>query len=367
MTATYVDFLTAVKDITAGNPKIKKSDVFVDGSLPVVDQGKDLIAGFVSNPQFAVKKKSAVIVFGDHTRNFKYLDFDFAIGADGTKVLEPQQGFLPKYLYHYFESITLPDWGYSRHFKALKVVPVPKPPLDEQRRIAAILDQADAVSAKRQQQLNKLDFLLQSVFSNMFKSACYPLVPASSLFHNFRNGISPSTNGQVIFRVLTLSAITRGEFDRSAIKMGTFEAVPPKEKTVNRSDFLICRGNGNKSLVGVGVFSPYDSRDTAFPDTMIAGDVNDQKINRSYLEVAWKQKDVRNQLEAVARTTNGTYKINQKSLAGITISLPPLELQESFSSKTEKIRQSQERMTAALERDNELFASLQSRAFRGEL
>ena len=69
-----------------------------------------------------------------------------------------------------------------------------------------------------------------------------------------RNGISPSTAGKVEAKVLTLSAITGASFDSSAHKVGRFRSSPPSQYRVNSSDLLICRGNGNRALVGRGFF-----------------------------------------------------------------------------------------------------------------
>lgn len=109
-----------------------------------------------------------VIVFGDHTCIFKYIDFPFAMGADGVKVLKPKIEADTKYLFYYLRRIHLPDTGYDRHFKYLKRSTIPLPPLAEQKRIATVLDKADDLRGKRRPALATLDTLLQSVFLDMF-------------------------------------------------------------------------------------------------------------------------------------------------------------------------------------------------------
>ena len=243
---------------------------------------------------------------------------------------------------------------------------IPLPPLDEQRRIAAILDQADALRAKRRQTLAHLDVLTQSIFRNMFEGDDLPRMSAGELMPAMRNGLSPATAGRCSATVLTLSAVTRGRFDPRAVKPGMFASVPPDDKRVSGLDFLMCRGNGNQALVGVGTFSREDRPDLVFPDTVIAGRIDASLVSMDFLEVAWRQKRTRSQIEALARTTNGTYKVNQQSLATVTIPVPPLTRQQEFAARTVRIQRQRGLMESEFHQLNDLFASLQHRAFRRE-
>ncbi len=161
-------FLDALSDTTRGNPKTPQSEYQASGRYAVVDQGKKLVAGYTDNPDLLYGGESPVIVFGDHTRHFKYVDFPFCMGADGVKVLRPNGDWDVKFLYYYLSSLNIPSAGYSRHFKFLKEQVVPRPPIHEQRRIAAVLDHANELRAKRRQALDHLDDLTQSMLLDMF-------------------------------------------------------------------------------------------------------------------------------------------------------------------------------------------------------
>ena len=76
-----------------------------------------------------------VIIFGDHTRCIKYIDFPFAQGADGVKVLKPKQFFIIKAFYYAFQTVDIPNMGYRRHFPLFEKYAIPVPPLPEQQRI----------------------------------------------------------------------------------------------------------------------------------------------------------------------------------------------------------------------------------------
>ncbi len=127
-----------------------------------------MVAGYVDSPASVFRGTPPVIIFGDHTRRFKHVDFPFAIGAEGVKILLPSQAMDSRYLFRFLETVAIPSAGYSRHFKFLKDVRVPLPPLDEQRRIARVLDSADALRTKRRRVLQDLKPLPQALFAEVF-------------------------------------------------------------------------------------------------------------------------------------------------------------------------------------------------------
>ncbi len=175
MSLQKVPFLDVFKDASGGNIKTPQKELLEEGKIPVVDQGQQLVAGYVNERARVCRATPPVIVFGDHTRAIKYVDFEFAMGADGTKVLVPKIEAHPKFLFYALRAINLPNAGYSRHYKFLKETEIPLPPLAEQKRIAGILDAADALRAKRREALAQLDTLLQSTFL-IFVSASLSMV-----------------------------------------------------------------------------------------------------------------------------------------------------------------------------------------------
>ena len=117
------------------------------GAFPIVDQSQNAIAGWTDNAAAVLRPARPVVVFGDHTRAFKYVDFPFATGADGTLVLNPSLEFEPRFFYFACLGLDIAARGYNRHYTMLKEMNVPKPPIDEQRKIAAILAKVQAAVA----------------------------------------------------------------------------------------------------------------------------------------------------------------------------------------------------------------------------
>ena len=250
---------------------------------------------------------------------------------------------------------------------------IPLPPRAEQKRIAGILDAADALRAKRREALAQLDTFIQSTFLDMFGDpVTNPMGwEERSLGElaqgGFRNGLSPSTKGTFDGEVLTLSAITRGRFDFAARKNVRFDKQPSPSQKLNIDTFLICRGNGNRELVGTGAYPDRSSNRVCFPDTMIGVTIDPAALTAAYLQHVWRTRVVRRQVERGARTTNGTHKVNQRVLSSIVFPVPSADLQLHFAAIVESIEEQEAIQRAHLAELDNLFASLQSRAFRGDL
>lgn len=123
--------------------KLKRQDYLEEGVYPVVSQEADLISGYWNDASAVLDTKGDVVVFGDHTCCLKFVDFDFVVGADGTKVLQPCNGISGKFLYYGLRSQPIQQAGYARHFKLLRETALPDLSMSEQKRITDHLDQLE--------------------------------------------------------------------------------------------------------------------------------------------------------------------------------------------------------------------------------
>jgi restriction endonuclease S subunit len=143
------------------------------GKFPIIDQGEVLIGGYTNDESKIYKGKLPVIIFGDHTRIFKYIDFPFAIGADGTKIIIPKEEINPKFFYYSLKSLDIESLGYSRHYKVLKIKKIPIPPFSKQKKIVAYLEdlreKIEKLKQLQQKQLEELTELKNSILEKAFK------------------------------------------------------------------------------------------------------------------------------------------------------------------------------------------------------
>jgi restriction endonuclease S subunit len=136
--------------------KIQRKDFLSEGAFPIVSQEEDLINGRWENEADLFRVERPLVLFGDHTRSFKYVDFDFVLGADGVKILKPKAFLHPRYFYFQLQTAKLESLGYARHFRLLKEHRVSYPDLAEQHRIVTLLDEAftDIATAKANAEKN---------------------------------------------------------------------------------------------------------------------------------------------------------------------------------------------------------------------
>lgn len=252
----------------------------------------------------------------------------------------------------------------------LKQHEIPLPPIEEQRRIVDILNRAASIERLKASASAHLRDFIPALFLKMFGDPIdnpmgWPVEKLASLVvDGARNGLSPSRKGLVRGEVLTLSAITRGAFDPTAHKEGTFSHPIPAEQTVTKDRFLLCRGNGNLDLVGRGHFPSIDMPGIAFPDTIIAVEPRKDRLEPAFLEALWESRYIREQVERAAKTTNGTYKINQGSLLDFRIPVPPIADQRKFAALVAAARSKIALATSSAELASDLSQSLLDKLLR---
>jgi len=168
----YVPFNMFFNVVSISDKKISQKEYLDNGKYPVIDQGNLFIGGYSNDESLILKISSPVIVFGDHTKCFKYVSFPFVAGADGIKVLEPQNGIYPKYAYYYCLSIDLTDRGYARHFAFLKKCQFLIAPIETQQaivnKIESLFDEIDEGIGRLKTAAQQIQQYRQSLLKNAF-------------------------------------------------------------------------------------------------------------------------------------------------------------------------------------------------------
>lgn len=369
-TVSFGDVLT---DATGGNAKTKRSDYLAAGQFVIVDQGQSEIGGYTDDETSLCKVDGPVIIFGDHTKVLKYVDFPFCLGADGTKVLKPKSGTHPKYLFYALHRVPIPEAGYSRHFKYLKAGEIPLPPLEEQKRIAGILDQAAELCRLRTRALDKLGTLGQAIFHEMF-GASLTEVGLSSLpalgdsLITVNNGLTRrAKTGAQSDAVLRLKDVRQGEIDFTDLSRITLTDKEKDKFRVNVGDLLFIRVNGNPDYVGRNAVFKGFLEDTYHNDHIMRVVLNRGALNPEFVSFVLASPFGRRQIRANMKTSAGQHTINQAGLSAIRIPMPPIESQEAFALRLSEIASRHAQFRRGVEEAETLFASLQHRAFRGEL
>lgn len=139
------------------------------GKFPIVDQGAKPVAGWTDDEQVVITDALPLVVFGDHTRALKYIDYPFARGADGTQLLRTKPWVDTRFFYHACRAVDLPSRGYNRHLTMLREQEIRVPvSLREQQAIARVLRFVEGAAAVQAQIVGTVDELYRSVLSALF-------------------------------------------------------------------------------------------------------------------------------------------------------------------------------------------------------
>ena len=155
------------KSISTRPYQIKSKDFNPSGKYRIVDQGKDLIAGY-SDSVDNVFNDLPIVVFGDHTTIIKFIEFDFIVGADGTKLLKNKRNDNLKYLFYNLSYNNVPQEGYKRHYSMLSEVSLQIPCLAEQTKIAHFLSALDRKIAVTNEQVEETKKWKKGLLQRMF-------------------------------------------------------------------------------------------------------------------------------------------------------------------------------------------------------
>ena len=154
--------------------QVKTAEYLQEGAIPIIDQSRDFIAGYTNNPEAVVNMGCPIIVFGDHTRILKYIQFPFAKGADGTQLIISNNENMPQSLLYYsLVAVDLSNYHYARHFKYLKseniLVPTKKIAEKFNRYVSAMLIQIQKLRDISDKSAEARDRLLPKLMSGEIK------------------------------------------------------------------------------------------------------------------------------------------------------------------------------------------------------
>ncbi|AWB96371.1 hypothetical protein DCE93_12525 [Agromyces badenianii] len=317
------------------------------------------------------------VLFGKLRPNLGKVSRPTFAGVCSTDILpiRPGRDLDRGYLARYLAQPSMVDFAASRTSGAnlprlspteLVKFPVPLPPLHEQRRIAAILDQADAIRAKHRQVLSHLDYLTQAIFRDMF---------GDPVLNN--RGLPQKTIG-ALTQVMTGNSPLRADssnfgHDIEWIKSDNLGGDLPTRASEGLS--LVGRKRGRVAPAGsilvtciagspgsIGKASLTD-RDVAF-NQQINAILPTPRVNTAFLLGQLKTAP-----ELIRAKSTGGMKglVSKSAFKSVTVLAPPIELQRRYADRVGAVIRQRAAVQRALAADEALFASLESRVFRGEV
>lgn len=384
---------------SGGTPLRSNQDFFTNGTIPWVKSG-ELKNRYVTEveeyiTENAVKNSSAKLIpkgslliamYGATVGEISQLNFEAATNQAVCNILPDSKICDVNYLYRFLQSSK--NWLLSRRVgggqpnisqSLIRDLEVPLPPLEEQRRIAAILDQADALRQKRQQSLEKLDQLLQAAFIEMFGDPVsnpkgWEIKNLKDLSTKIQSGNTPKGGSEnyveegVIFlrsqnvwknRVLLDDVVfidekTHKKMSGSSLKFE--DILMTKTGRINTE---------NSSLGRAAIYLGAD--DSANINGHVYLIRMKKEVNKYFIVSILTLSSYYEYIRSICVGGIDKRQVNKEHLEYLPIIQPPIELQNKFEKISKHIEKQKKELTQQLEILNNLFNGLQQKAFTGRL
>lgn len=373
-----IPFEEALISVSVGKLKIKESEYDSTGCICVVDQGQNLVSGMTNRADLK-RDDGPYIVFGDHTRIVKFINFPFVVGADGVRLYKASEKYEPEFLYLFLKSSKLPEDGYGRHSKHLKELLVPEISKEKQRQIAARLKaqlaEVDKARQAAEAQLREAHTLYAAVLKETFLNGASETWPRVELGEvgDVVAGVTlgRKTNGKATRPIpyLRVANVKDGHLDLSDVS--TIEATETEIKRLllQPGDILLTEG-GDPDKLGRGTFWNGELEECIHQNHIFRVRFPPESYLPEFIAAQIGSTYGKNYFFAHAKKTTGIATINQKVLKSFPVLSPTIEVQKGVMAtlnsqlgETGKIIQS---ATKQLNDINLLPQKILAQAFEGE-
>jgi len=378
----------------SGGTPSRKVEGYYDGNIPWIKSGdlkeKEVNQATEFISELAVKKSSAKMVpkgavllamYGATVGRMAMLGLDATTNQAVCSIIPDTEKACPKYVYYALLS-KVPEFlrnavgGAQPNINQamIKDTEIPLPPLDEQKRIAAILGKADAIRRKRQQAINLADDFLRSVFLDMFGD---PVTNPKSwevkklgemIVKGPTNGLyKPASDYGSGTRILRIDGFYDGVLsEQSKLKRVKITDAEMEKFGLTERSIVINRVN-SKEYLGKCGFAQHIEESTVFESNMMNFKVDELKLNPRFLVQQLQMPNIKMQIATCSKDAVNQSSINQNDVKSFEVIVPTIELQNGYESVCKRFLASKSNYDDSSNLNGELFNSLSQKAFAGEL
>jgi len=336
--------------------KIKRRDYAEAGRFPIVDQGKNQVAGYADDEAAVYDGELPVVVFGDHTRAMKFVDFPFVCGADGTKVLVPQRDLVePRFLYYALLNVNLPSRGYNRHFSLLREQEIPLPPIEQQAVIAEALRRAETAALASADAAAKTKEFRRSLLRHVFTygpvavSACDSVDLQESPAGRHPTGWDVQTLGEMVeliqygtsersdsdmehgVPVLGIPDVVKGKIDMSRLRYLERSRASLDKLMLVPGDVLFVRTNATRGNIGRSAMYQGTPDECLFASYLIRVRVRSDVLLPEYLHLyAWSPRGESFLSGRATEAADGKFNVNSQTLKSVVVPVPSPGVQQAI-------------------------------------
>lgn len=307
-------------------------------------------------------------------------DWNGSVGAF-CAIVRPKESICPRFLHFYLRGPQFSSWrqsaGIGLNIKnirrsELESFPIPLPPLEEQRRIVEILDEADRLRKLRRQADAIAERILPALFYKMFgdpvrnekgwKRTTFDSVLLETQY-GYTARADKDETGILYLRMNNVDF--EGWLDLSELKYVKLRQDEFEKYRLVKGDIVFNRTN---SAELVGKTALWDLDIDAVPASyLIRAKVDESKVAPEYCWAYMNSKFMKQLIANKARRAIGMANINAQELRSFPILIPPLDIQETFARKLVKLKELRTLRTNSVSKTDALFSVLLHRAFTGEL
>ena len=370
----------AVYKISTTKQKLKQKEYSQFGEYPIIDQGQEKIGGYSDDKDRILDCKLPVLVFGDHTKCVKLINFKFIPGADGTKVLEPKQGIEPKYISTLTHVLVhkIKDKGYARHYQHIEKENLPLAPLPEQRAIVAKIEELFSDLDKGVADLKKAQDQLKVYRQAVLKKAFKELVNKGweesllgDISSKITKGSTPTTYGFKYqnegINFIKIENVIDGKIDKKSIYQFISEEAHENQKRSQLHDgdvlFSIAGTIGETCLITKDLLPANTNQ--AFAIISGFNQVLDPNFLRKQLDSFMSRK-----LKDKARG-GAMNNVSLTDLKNLKVVIPEMQIQhqvvKEIESRLSVCNKVEESVSESLEKAEALRQSILKKAFEGNL
>ena len=339
-------------------------------NTPVLTAGKSFLLGY-TNEEKGVFNEVPVIIFDDFTTSFHFVDFPFKVKSSALKILKAVKDKADiKYLYYKMQTIKFEAEQHKRYWiSKYSQIEIPLPSIATQQRIAAILDQADAIIQNNRAIVQKYDALTQSLFLDMFgdpvKNEKGWEMKTLKDFGTSRLGKmldGKKIIGNNLKPYLRNSNVQWFRFELNDLLKMDFDEKDKVEFSLKVGDILMCEGGE----IGRCAIWKDEIEDCYFQKAIHRIRLNDKYVLPEYFVYMFKNIADNGGLDEFKSAATISHLTGEK-LKKMRMPIPPIEIQNQFAERVAMIEAQKEQAQLELAKSEELFQSLLQRAFKGEL
>jgi type I restriction enzyme S subunit len=351
---------------------LKASDSLTEGNFPFYSSSKRL-SKYTDTPVY----EGESLIFGTGgMASIHYASTQFSTSNDCFVVQKNSSNIFTKYVYHFLNSnIHILENGFRgaglKHISKdyITKIKIPLPPLEEQKRIAAILDKADAIRRKRQQAIDLTDQLLRSVFLDMFGD---PVTNPKGWTKSKFGEVTQSRLGKMLDAkqqtglhqhfYLRNPNVQWGKIVLNELKTMDFDEKDQQEFSLKSGDVLICEGGE----VGRAAIWREDMEHCYFQKALHRVRPNKDVVNSEYIcDLMWFMAKHGGLKVYVSSATIA--HLTGAKIKSMEIPIPPINLQNKYAAYVNKYQESINALEKSQDAIGELLGSITRRAFCGEL